>query len=90
MHGGTAEPVFRIPWNDSVVIKRVLDIGSRSLIVPFVQNAEEARRAIATTRYPPLGMRGVSVARRASDYGRIRNYHRNAHHDTCVLIQLES
>jgi 4-hydroxy-2-oxoheptanedioate aldolase len=90
MRGGTAEPVFRIPWNDPVVIKRVLDIGSRSLIIPFIQSAEEARMAVAATRYPPLGIRGVSVAPRANDYGRIRNYHRNAHVDTCILIQLES
>jgi 4-hydroxy-2-oxoheptanedioate aldolase len=90
MHGGTAEPVFRIPWNDSVVIKRVLDMGARSLIVPFIQSAEEARMAVTATRYPPLGIRGVSVAPRANDYGRIRNYHQNAHLDTCVLVQLES
>src|SRR5260370_29087091 len=90
MRGGTAEPVFRIPWNDSVVIKRVLDIGARSLIIPFIQSAEEARMAVAATRYPPVGIRGVSVAPRANDYGRIRNYHQNAHLDTCVLIQLES
>jgi 4-hydroxy-2-oxoheptanedioate aldolase len=90
MRGGTAEPVCRIPWNDSVVIKRVLDIGARSLIIPFIQNAEEARLAVAATRYPPLGIRGVSVAPRANDYGRIRNYHQNAHLETCVLVQLES
>ncbi len=90
MRGGTAEPVFRIPWNDSVVIKRVLDIGARSLIIPFIQSAEEARMAVAATRYPPLGIRGVSVAPRANDYGRIRNYHQNAHLETCVLVQLES
>ncbi|SRR5579864_2263534 len=90
MRGGTAEPVFRIPWNDSVVIKRVLDIGARSLIIPFIQSAEEARMAVAATRYPPLGIRGVSTAPRANDYGRIRNYHQNAHLDTCILIQVES
>src|ERR1700690_3914659 len=43
MRGGTAEPVFRVPWNDPVIIKRALDVGGRSLLVPFVQNAEEAR-----------------------------------------------
>jgi 4-hydroxy-2-oxoheptanedioate aldolase len=90
MRGGTAEPVVRVPWNDPVVIKRILDIGARSLIIPFIQNAEEARMAVAATRYPPLGTRGVSVAPRANDYGRIRNYHQNAHLDTCVLVQLES
>jgi 4-hydroxy-2-oxoheptanedioate aldolase len=90
MRGGTAEPVFRVPWNDSVVIKRALDTGARSLLIPFIQNAEEARIAVAATRYPPLGVRGVSVMPRASDYGRVPKYHLNAHLDTCVLVQLES
>ncbi|MEO8370906.1 MAG: aldolase/citrate lyase family protein, partial [Candidatus Solibacter sp.] len=75
MVNGTAEPVVRCAWNDAVLIKRILDIGARSLLVPFVQNAEEARRAVAATRYPPLGIRGVSVAPRANLYGRVPNYH---------------
>lgn len=90
MRGGTAEPVFRLPWNDAVIIKRALDVGARSLLVPFVQTGEEARKAVAATRYPPLGIRGVSVTPRANDYGRIKGYHPNAHLDTCVLVQLES
>jgi len=90
MRGGTAEPVFRVPWNDLVIIKRALDVGARSLLIPFVQNAEEARKAVAATRYPPLGIRGVAVATRATEYGRTQNYHRNAHLDTCVLVQLET
>jgi 4-hydroxy-2-oxoheptanedioate aldolase len=90
MRGGTAEPVFRVPWNEPVVIKRALDVGARSLLVPFVQNAEEARRAVAAARYPPLGIRGVAIAMRAVDYGRIQNYHRNAHLDTCILVQVET
>jgi 4-hydroxy-2-oxoheptanedioate aldolase len=90
MRGGTAEPVFRVPWNDMVIIKRAMDVGARTLLIPFVQNVEEALRAVAATRYPPLGIRGVSVAPRANDYGRIQNYHRNAHLDTCVLVQVET
>jgi 4-hydroxy-2-oxoheptanedioate aldolase len=90
MRGGTAEPVFRVPWNEPVIIKRALDVGARSLLIPFVQNADEARKAVAATRYPPLGIRGVAVAPRANDYGRVQNYHRNAHLDTCVLVQLET
>ena len=90
MSRGTAEPVFRVPWNDFVIIKRALDVGARSLLIPFVQNAEEARRAVAATRYPPLGIRGVARAIRANNYGRIQDYHRNAHLDTCVLVQLET
>jgi 4-hydroxy-2-oxoheptanedioate aldolase len=90
MSNGTAEPVVRCAWNDAVSIKRVMDIGARSLLVPFVQNAEEARRAVAATRYPPLGIRGVSVAPRANLYGRVADYHRGAHESTCVLVQVET
>jgi 4-hydroxy-2-oxoheptanedioate aldolase len=90
MRGGTAEPVFRVPWNDPVIIKRALDVGARSLLVPFVQNAEEARKAVAAARYPPLGIRGIAVGPRANDYGRIQGYHSNAHLDTCIVVQLES
>jgi len=90
MRGGTAESVFRVPWNDAVIIKRALDVGARTLLVPFVQNVEEARKAVAASRYPPLGIRGVSVAPRANDYGRVQNYHKNAHLDTCVLVQIET
>src|SRR3984885_7984840 len=90
MRGGSAEPVFRVPWNDPVIIKRALDVGARSVLIPFVQNSEEARKAVAAARYPPLGIRGVAVTPRATDYGRIQGYHRNAHLETCVLVQLET
>jgi len=90
MARGTAEPVVRCAWNDAVLIKRILDVGARTVLVPFVQNAEEARRAVAATRYPPLGIRGVAVAPRANLYGRVPNYHRSAHEDTCVLVQVET
>ena len=87
---GTAEPVVRCAWNDTVLIKRILDIGARSILVPFVQNAREAAAAVAATRYPPLGVRGVSVAPRANRYGRVAGYHRKAHEDICVLVQVET
>jgi len=90
MSNGTAEPVVRCFWNDAVLIKRILDIGARSLLVPFVQNAEEARRAVSATRYPPLGIRGVSVAQRANLHGRVADYHRIAHESACVLVQIET
>jgi 4-hydroxy-2-oxoheptanedioate aldolase len=90
MARGTAEPVVRCAWNDAVLIKRILDVGARSLLVPFIQSAEEARRAVAATRYPPRGIRGFSAAPRANLFGRIADYHRNAHQDTCVLVQVET
>jgi len=71
-------------------MKRLLDIGARSLLVPFVQSADEARAAVAATRYPPHGIRGVSVSHRANRFGRVPDYLHNAHQEICVLVQLET
>jgi 4-hydroxy-2-oxoheptanedioate aldolase len=90
MTGGSAEPMVRVPWNDPVLIKRILDVGGRTLLVPFVQSAEEARDAVAATRYPPHGIRGVSVAPRANRFGRVPGYLQNAERDICVVVQLET
>ncbi len=90
MGQSSAEPVVRCAWNDAVIVKRFLDIGARSLLVPFVQTLDDAQRAVAATRYPPLGNRGVSMAPRANRYGRIPDYHRGAHREVCVVVQLET
>jgi 4-hydroxy-2-oxoheptanedioate aldolase len=90
MSGGTASPVVRVAWNDIVLIKRLLDVGAQTLVVPFVQDAGEARRAVAATRYPPHGIRGVAVATRASRYGRVTEYLRRAHDELAVIVQLET
>lgn len=90
MQAGTAAPVVRPAWNDPVLIKRVLDIGAQSLLIPFVQNGEEAARAVAATRYPPDGIRGVSTGSRAAGYGRIREYVTTAGAEICVLVQIET
>ncbi len=88
--GGTAEPVVRVPWNDPVTVKRLLDIGARSLLFPFVQSADEARHAVAATRYPPDGIRGFAGTTRANRYGRIRDYAKRAAAEICVLVQCET
>ena len=90
MRGGTATPIIRPAWNDAVLAKRALDIGAHTLLFPYVQNVEEAKRAVAATRYPPQGVRGVSVAARASRYGRTPGYLGKANADTCVLVQVET
>src|SRR6476660_6398797 len=87
---GTATPIIRPAWNDAVLAKRALDIGAQSLLFPYVQNVEEARRAVASTRYPPHGIRGVSVAARASRYGRVPGYLTKANGEMCVLVQVET
>ena len=90
MQASPTTPIIRPAWNDAVLIKRALDIGAQSLLLPYVQNAEEARAAVAATRYPPHGIRGVSVASRASRYGRTPGYLGNANDEICVLVQVET
>jgi 4-hydroxy-2-oxoheptanedioate aldolase len=87
---GTTHPIVRPTWNDTVTIKRLLDIGAQTLLIPFVENAEEARAAVAATRYPPLGVRGYAAAARASDFGRIKDYPHTCEQELCVLVQVET
>lgn len=83
-------PVVRVPWNDMVAIKRVLDVGAQSLLVPYVSSAQEAAAAVSYTRYPPHGLRGVAGTTRATRFGRISDYARRAHEQICLLVQVET
>jgi 4-hydroxy-2-oxoheptanedioate aldolase len=83
-------PVVRPASNDIVLIKRYLDIGVQSLLIPYVQTAEEARSAVAATRYPPSGIRGVSALTRATRFGRVENYAPHAAKELCLLVQIET
>lgn len=83
-------PIVRPAWNDTVLIKRILDIGAQSILLPYVQNADEARQAVAATRYPPNGVRGVTGSGRASRYGRVKDYLATADSEICVLTQVET
>jgi 4-hydroxy-2-oxoheptanedioate aldolase len=85
-----SHPVVRVPWNDMVTIKRVLDIGAQSLLIPYVSTAEEARAAVSHTRYPPAGVRGVAGTTRATRFGRVKDYAKRAHEEICVLVQVET
>jgi len=83
-------PIVRVPWNDSVSIKRVLDAGAQTLLIPFVQNADEARRAVAATRYPPLGIRGLAGMSRGSKFGTVADYARTANKTVGAVLQIET
>jgi 4-hydroxy-2-oxoheptanedioate aldolase len=87
---GTATPIVRPAWNDAVLIKRHLDAGAQALLIPFVQNAEEARAAVAATRYPPEGIRGITASGRAAKFGRVTSYLKNAAQEICLLVQVET
>jgi len=90
IEGTGVSPIVRPAWNDPVLFKRLLDVGVQTLLVPYVQTAEEARRAVAATRYPPQGTRGIAVVHRANRYGRVKDYHVQADREMCVLVQLET
>ncbi|CDS54533.1 2-dehydro-3-deoxyglucarate aldolase [Polaromonas sp. CG9_12] len=83
-------PVVRPSCNDAVEIKRLLDAGFYNFLIPFVENADEARRAVAATRYPPEGIRGVSVSQRGNRYGTIPDYFKTVNQHICVMVQIES
>ena len=90
MQGAAAAPVVRVPWNDMVMIKRFLDIGAQSLLLPYVQTVEEAKNAVAYMRYPQEGVRGVAGSTRAAGYGRTKDYLMKAHTELCLLVQVET
>lgn len=84
------QPIVRPPWNDQVMIKRFLDAGVQTLLVPMVQTVEEAEQAVASTRYPPRGVRGFASASRSSRFGRVKDYHTRCEEEICVLVQIET
>ena len=82
--------IVRPAWLDTVAIKRILDVGAQSILIPFVQNEAEAKLAVASVRYPPAGIRGVAPVIRASHYGRVDNYLADADSQICLLVQIET
>ncbi len=84
--------IVRVPWNDAVAVKRVLDIGAEGIMFPAIETAEEARAAVAATRYPPRGTRGAAIGSvRASDYGLATSAYVETVNDNLIVIcQIES
>lgn len=83
-------PIVRPAWNDKILIKRYLDVGVQSFLVPYVSSGAEARAAVEAVRYPPRGIRGVAGTTRASRYGRIADYAKRAEEEICMLVQIET
>jgi 4-hydroxy-2-oxoheptanedioate aldolase len=82
--------VVRPAANDPVLIKRLLDFGAQTLILPYIQSAEEAQAAVAAVRYAPRGMRGVAGLTRASRFGAVPDYTRRADAEICLILQVET
>lgn len=83
-------PVVRPAANDPVLIKRILDFGALSLLVPYVQTPDEAAAAVAAMRYAPRGIRGVSGLTRATRFGRVSGYAERAEEELCLIVQAET
>lgn len=90
MAEGTACAMVRVPSDEPITIKRILDTGAQSLMIPNIDDAEQARRAVAATRYAPRGVRGFSQAPRAARFGRIPDYHARCEAEIFVAVQIES
>ncbi|MGF1760633.1 2-dehydro-3-deoxyglucarate aldolase [Photobacterium sagamiensis] len=83
-------PVVRPVENRPSEIKRLLDIGFYNFLVPFVESEEEAKSAVASTRYPPHGIRGVSVGHRSNGFGSVPGYFEQINENITVVVQIES
>lgn len=90
LHRGNTVPVVRVPANDVVAIKHVLDLGVDAVMVPDVRSAEAARSAVRAMRYPPEGVRGMGGSIRATDFGRDANYYATSNSRVCLIVQVES
>ncbi len=81
--------LLRLPLNDEIWIKKALDTGAAGILVPQVNSAEEARRAVRLSKYPPVGTRSVGLAR-AHGYGtHLQAYIERANRETLVIVQAE-
>lgn len=90
INGYDSTAIVRPDWNDPIKVKRLMDLGAPGLLFPMVQNAEEAKAAVAATRYPPKGTRGFGGTTRATSFGRDKTYAQNVEDQTAVLLQVES
>lgn len=83
-------PVVRPPCCEPVIIKQLLDIGFANFLMPWIETREQAQNAVAYTRYPPEGCRGVSVGNRANRFGFVTDYFKQANEQIGVIVQIES
>lgn len=91
MRGSPSHAVIRPPMGEAWMIKQMLDIGAQTLLIPMVQDADQAASLVQAVRYPPAGIRGVGAAlARASDFNRIEGYLETANDEICLLVQAES
>lgn len=85
------ESVVRVPVGNATIIKRMLDLGVQTLLVPMVETAQQARELVRMMRYPPAGIRGVGTAlARAARWNRVTDYFDHADAEMCLVVQVET
>ena len=82
--------VVRPAANDPILIKRILDMGALTLLLPYIQSAREAEDAVSSVTYGPNGLRGMAGMTRATRYGSVENYFKRASEEICLLVQVET
>ena len=91
MQGSRAVPIVRAPWNDFVILKRILDVGAYGVLVPYVNTKQEAEAAVRACKYPPEGIRGIAGSTRAAGFNQnSMNYFSRANQEILVVIQVET
>ncbi|MBF0277904.1 MAG: 2,4-dihydroxyhept-2-ene-1,7-dioic acid aldolase [SAR324 cluster bacterium] len=91
MNGYSAVPVVRAPWNDFVMIKRILDAGAFGVLIPYINTKEEAEAAVAACKYPPAGIRGLAGSTRAAGFGQNSlEYFSKANEEILIIVQVET
>jgi len=91
VEGTNAAAIVRVAWNDPARIKRILDLGPSGVMVPWVNNEEEARLAVAAMKYPPQGVRGVARSVRAARFGPgFEEYFSQANDHLLTIVQIET
>lgn len=84
------ECLVRIPVLDHIYAKRLLDAGATTIMFPQINNINDAKNAVKSVKYPPIGIRGIAGATRANNFGREVNYVEIADEKICVICQIES
>ncbi len=84
-------PLVRVPSDDAVVLKQLLDLGAQNVLVPMVDTAEQAEAVVRAVRYPPRGVRGVgSALARGARWNRVERYLQDADEHVSLFVQVES
>lgn len=89
MSGTPVVPLVRVPWNDQVIIKQVLETGTMGLVIPLVKSAEDARAAVTASRYPVAGIRGIGCQRPAGFGAWFQEYLQKANKHLLIVVQIE-